>query len=171
MIIVSIFAHQLTSFQYDKEPINEFARLFRQWQDPEFLYEFFTEHIDDLQSGFFGVVSLQTAIRETRAQARRLEREMLTLANGTTYNLDSLFLPLSDNEAYELVRSKAKGDRPKSWLRMYAIKLEPNVYIITGGAIKLTESMQEREHTRHELSKFIRCKDYLREQGIVNWKN
>ena len=25
-----------------------------------------------------------------------------------------------------------------SWLRIYAIRIEPNVYIVTGGAIKLT---------------------------------
>lgn len=33
-----------------------------------------------------------------------------------------------------------------SWLRLYAIKLEPGCYIITGGAIKLTRTMEERQH-------------------------
>ncbi|NBW34801.1 MAG: hypothetical protein EBR30_07235, partial [Cytophagia bacterium] len=71
-------------------------------------------------------------------------------------------------EPDELTRSKAKGDQPKTWLRIYAIKLESNVYVVTGGAIKLTRSMQDREHTRLELQKFERCKAYLREQGIID---
>ncbi len=87
MEIVSIFADQLTSFRYGTDQPDEFSRLFSQWQDPEFLYEFFTEHAEDLQSGFFGAVSLQTAIRQTRDEARRLEAKLLQLASGTPDNL------------------------------------------------------------------------------------
>jgi hypothetical protein len=168
MEIVSIFADQLTSFRYGTDQPHEFSRLFSQWQDPEFLYEFFTEHAEDLQSGFFGAVSLQTAIRQTRDEARRLEAKLLQLASGTPDNLDSIFEPLKLEEPIELTRSKAKGEKPKSWLRIYAIKLEANVYVVTGGTIKLTRSMQEREHTSLELKKFERCKAYLREQGITD---
>ena len=75
-----------------------------------------------------------------------------------TEQLDGLFHPLSlaDNRAHELTREKARNwDRKQhpSWLRIYAIRIEPNVYIVTGGAIKLTATMQEREHTQKELDK------------------
>jgi hypothetical protein len=166
MEIVSIFADQITSFRYGNDQPNEFSRLFNHWQDSEFLYDFFTQHIDDLQSGFFGSISLQTAIRQTRDEARRLEQKLLQLASGKPDNLDSIFEPLRLEEPIELTRSKAKGEKPKSWLRIYAIKLEANVYVVTGGTIKLTRSMQEREHTSLELRKFERCKAYLRELGI-----
>ena len=49
-----------------------------------------------------------------------------------------------------LSREKAKGKRTSahaSWLRLYAIKLDPNIYLITGGAMKLTPTMQERTHS------------------------
>ncbi|MFM7857587.1 MAG: hypothetical protein ACKO96_38110, partial [Flammeovirgaceae bacterium] len=127
-----------------------------------------TEHLEDLQSGFFGSVSLQAAIRQTRNEARRLEDKLHELASGNPDNLDSIFEPLKLEEPVNLTRSKAKGDVPKSWLRIYAIKLEANVYVVTGGAIKLTRSMQDRDHTKHELEKFARCKSFLREQGIVD---
>ncbi len=166
MEIVSIFANQLTAFRYGTDQPDEFARLFDQWQDPEYLYEFFTEHIEDLQSGFFGAVSLSTAISQTRDEAMRLERKLLQLASGKFDDLDSIFEPLRLEEPVELARSKAKGEKPKSWLRIYAIKLETNAYVVTGGAIKLTRSMQDRKHTVEELKKFERCKDFLREQGI-----
>jgi len=42
------------------------------------------------------------------------------------------------------------------------------MYLITGGAIKLTDSMQEREHTRRELDKLERCKQFLKEEGIID---
>ena len=42
-----------------------------------------------------------------------------------------------------------------------AIKLEPGCYIITGGAIKLTRTMQEREHTLNELNKMEQVRNYL----------
>jgi hypothetical protein len=168
MDIVSIFADQLTAFRYDTDQPDEFSRLFSQWQDSEFLYAFFTEHIEDLESGFFGAISLQTAIRQTRDEARRLENRLLQLASGTPDNLDSIFEPLRLEEPIELPRSKAKGDKPKSWLRIYAIKLQSNVYVVTGGAIKLTRSMQESEHTKIELRKFERCRNFLREQGITD---
>ena len=166
MKIVRIFADQLTSFRYGTDQPDEFSRLFRQWQDPEFLYSFFTEHIEDLQSGFFGSISVQTAIRRTRDDARQLEQALQQLATETSRNLDSIFAPLQQTEPIEFTRSKAKGNTQRSWLRIYALKLQSNVYVVTGGAIKLTQAMQDREHTWHEISKLNRCKDYLREQGI-----
>lgn len=45
--------------------------------------------------------------------------------------------------------------------RIYAIKLEPGCYIITGGAIKLTRTMQEREHTLKELNKMEQVRNHL----------
>lgn len=55
-----------------------------------------------------------------------------------------------------------------SWLRIYAIKLESGIYIITGGAIKLTRTMQEREHTLKELGKMEKVRAFLLDQGIVD---
>lgn len=61
-------------------------------------------------------------------------------------------------------------NRPQhaSWLRIYAIKLEPGCYIITGGAIKLTRTMQEREHTLAELNKMESVRRFLVEGGVAD---
>ena len=55
-----------------------------------------------------------------------------------------------------------------SWLRIYALKLSTGVYIVTGGAIKLTASMQEREHTLIELHKMEKVRRFILDQGIVD---
>lgn len=42
------------------------------------------------------------------------------------------------------------------------------MFIVTGGAIKLTRTMQERSHTQLELDKLNRCRDYLKDQGVFD---
>ena len=87
-------------------------------------------------------------------------------------DLDKLFRPLENSRTSEMLLGKEKAkikERPQhaSWLRIYAIKLEPGCYIITGGAIKLTRTMQEREHTLNELKKMEQVRNYLiRNQAI-----
>ena len=55
-----------------------------------------------------------------------------------------------------------------SWLRVYAIRLEKNVFVVTGGAIKLTRTMQERAHTQQELTKLNQCRQYLMDSGVFD---
>lgn len=99
--------------------------------------------------------------------------EELILDFPYTEHLDDLFKPLasSDAAASELSREKARNwdrERHASWLRVYAIRLEPNIYIVTGGAIKLTRTMQEREHTQTELDKLNKCKSYLQDNNVFD---
>ena len=53
---------------------------------------------------------------------------------------------------------------------LWAIReeLEPGCYIITGGAIKLTRTMQEREHTLRELAKMEKVRSHLLTNNIVD---
>ncbi|MBQ2060662.1 MAG: hypothetical protein II491_05260, partial [Prevotella sp.] len=55
-----------------------------------------------------------------------------------------------------------------SWLRIYAIKLASGVFVITGGAIKLTLRMDEREHTRQELRKMDMVRRFLLSENIID---
>lgn len=88
-------------------------------------------------------------------------------------DLDELFRPLENTRMSEVIlgREKAKGrfNMHASWLRLYAIRLESGRYIITCGAIKLTATMQEREHTLMELAKLNKVRDYLISIGIFDY--
>jgi len=88
-------------------------------------------------------------------------------------DLSKIFRPLDNNQASDMMLQKEKARLKRkyghsSWLRLYAIKLIQGNYIITGGAIKLTATMQEREHTRQELVKIDRVRRYLLEEGIID---
>jgi hypothetical protein len=86
--------------------------------------------------------------------------------------LFKLFRPLENSRIADSLLGKEKARlkhvRRSSWLRIYAIKLSVGVYIVTGGAIKLTATMQEREHTLHELHKLEIVRRFLLEEGIVD---
>ena len=128
------------------------------------------ENFEDLRS-FFKIERLDPAIEDTFEDAGALEE--LILEFPYTENLDELFKPLdiTDTRMSELTREKARNwdrERHASWLRIYAIRLEPNVYVVTGGAIKLSRTMQEREHTALEHDKLNRCKAFLKANGVFD---
>lgn len=49
----------------------------------------------------------------------------------------------------------------------YTEKLD-GLFHLTGGAIKLTATMQEREHTQKELDKLNACRDFLKQNGVFD---
>lgn len=152
------------------EEADELTLLFRKWNNAEYLLAFFMANFEDLKE-FFKIERLDQAVEDTFEDADALEE--LVLDFPYTEHLDELFKPLdiTDTRMSELTREKARNwdrDRHASWLRIYAIRLEPNVYVVTGGAIKLSRAMQEREHTAIELDKLNRCKAYLKGNGVFD---
>lgn len=153
-----------------KKDYDELTALFERWNDADYLLRFFKANSTDLV-GHFGISRMTEAIQDTFDDADELEELILGFPN--TQNLDHLFRPLdaTDARSVELTRRKARNwNRPKhaSWLRVYAIRLEPNVYVVTGGAIKLTHLMQDRPHTQLELDKLNRCRSYLEANGVFD---
>jgi hypothetical protein len=91
--------------------------------------------------------------------------------DGTDKRLEMLFKPLN-NSTYNtpsLMYSKAlvtKKIYREPLLRIYAIRIDANCYVITGGAIKLTDKMAEHPDTEKELMKISQCKSFLIQNGI-----
>lgn len=160
--VIKGYDHLWAVKEPDKES-DELTSLFEHWNDADYLFQFFKENIDDLKS-YFKIEKISQAIYDTFEDSDALEELILTFPY--TEELDTLFRPLdvTDMKSMEMTRQKARNwerERHDSWLRIYAIRLEPNVYVVTGGAIKLTRAMQDKEHTMIELDKLNRCKDYL----------
>lgn len=169
MKIINTFAvlnESLFSVQFEHEVTHEFARLFNIWNDPEYLFEFFNENLTDLQGGFWGDINISEAIQRTRNEAYELEAKILAIARtGQTNhyeNLSTLFTPLNNDpcriESYEKSKTRI---RKGSWLRVYAIRVDLNTYVVCGGAIKLTKTMNTRNHLKLELEKLEFTKNYL----------
>lgn len=160
----------LWAVRYDGAADNALQILFEQWSDPEWLVDFFIKNLSDLNS-YFKITDINQAIYDTIDDNH--EMQCLILDISPDANLDTLFLPLENSRTREMLLGKEKAkikNRPRhsSWLRIYAIKLEPGCYIITGGAIKLTRTMQEREHTLNELQKMESVRNFLLKSGAVD---
>lgn len=175
MRIIDIFAvveDSLYSVQYDHESLHEFAKYFELWNDPIYLREFFEEHLEDLNRDFWKGISIEEAIIKTRKDAGRLENELLAIAEtGKTERfetLSTLFEPLSKGVIEDFEKDKAKGLQRNSWLRIYAIRIEANLFVICGGAIKLTHKMNKREHLLAELKKLEFTRNYLMDEEDDN---
>lgn len=158
---------RLWSVIYDGDSANAFNQVFSQWNDFEWLMLFFKENADDLNH-YFHITDVDAAIYDTVEEANNLECLILDLSSDIS--LDRLFRPLNNLDPPDsfLSKEKAKGRNPihASWLRIYAIRIQSGVYIVTGGAIKLTATMKERAHTIKELEKMNKVRDFLVEIGI-----
>jgi hypothetical protein len=160
----AIKAPHLFAVQYENEKFNEWRRLFKMWNDVEYLRNFFENNIQDLQYGYYkkDKYTIEQAIEVTIETSHFMERDLKKFASGDGYTLDSKFKPLDDtnfNElAYEMDKSKQK------WLRIYAIRVEANFYVVSGGGIKLVHRMQDCEHLQKELQKLIITQNYLQSE-------
>ena len=161
---------KLWAVVYDGDSQNILTKTFANWLNPAFLEDFFIRNSKDLES-YFNITNLDVAVYDTITDAVSLSCMILDIRPDA--NLDMLFRPLENQRVREMLlsREKAKGRRQtahSSWLRIYAIKLDEGIYLITGGAIKLTHLMSEREHTLNELRKMEMVRNYLLDNGIVD---
>jgi CRISPR/Cas system-associated endonuclease/helicase Cas3 len=166
MEIVTTFVPNLYAFQFPKEEFDELERVFDDWKNQLFLFDFFTENEADLKGAF----TIEEAVEKTREEVKKFRRKMLDLASSNPHQLNEFFANLYNNE-YQLSilqRQKAK----LSWLRLYALKItqedKEDLYVITGGMIKLTKNMEDKSHGEKERTKINQCRDYLKTIGVYD---
>ena len=176
MDIIEIYKPYLYSVQYDNEDENEFDRLFQQWSDLEYVTHFMMENVDYLSNSRWGkAFEPEDAARQVLNEADGLEDLFYDLCENIedekTPDLDSHFKFLEGKYKYEIVNPPMKSygiERP-SLLRLYAIKLSSNTYLITGGGIKLGDTIQNSPDLKnHVLQNIDKVRDWLKHNGIFD---
>ena len=157
MKIVRIFGNRLFAFQYEGEEDNEYDRLMDLWTDPVYIRDFLK---GNLPSG----LQLNEAIKVIRDDSEKLDDALAALARDNMLKVETFFKPLHNQEYHVPLLSKQKAR--KNYLRLYAIRIDEDCFVITGGAIKLTHLMKDSPHTSKELAKLEKARSFLREQGI-----
>lgn len=86
--------------------------VFNQWNDPEWLWNFFEKNISDLES-YFKITDLGQAIYDTLYDSDELECLILDISPNA--NLDKYFRPLENNRTADMMlgREKAKPELKK----------------------------------------------------------
>jgi len=162
MRIVAIFDSRLFSFRYPNEKNHELKRLLKLWNNPVYIIDFITQHAVDAPKGI-NALQLATQIEN---DAVTIDDYLLKLGKNPQGNFEFFFKSLDNNEFQIKSLSKRKGR--KNYLRLYAIRIDNNCFVITGGAIKFTKLMQDKEHTKIELQKLERCREFLKNKGILD---
>lgn len=157
MEIVPIFAEKLFAFQYEGVSDNEYDRLMELWTDITFLKAFATEN---------NIINVKKFINDILQDAEQIQDFLDNLSqNKEPYGF--YFEPLQVSESRKVLAFQ-KGKIKKNRLRYYAIKLENNCYLITGGAIKMSQTMQEHSDTNNELKKLEIARTYLKQNGVFD---
>ena len=177
--IKTIFKDHLYSVQYEGCSESEFTRLFKLWKNSENVDLFIDTYKDLMKSPFWVEqgISASDARRLITQEAVATESHFLDLylntMNGDVPDFNQEFVFL-DKQVFEFrLRSKHKmygthGKDHPSFLRIYAIKVENNCFLITGGAIKLTHRMDEAEYLQEEVRKLNTVHDWLEQEYILD---
>lgn len=181
MELVRVYSHNhniLLAMKFDGNDSDEFRNAFNQWQDVEYLEDFFETHQSDLQTPFyqnlFGTISVEDAVQRTLSESQAFEaylRARIQLAAKQNIKIlnDEIFKPLDEfkkTTKLDYEANKAYGLASKSWLRLYAIRITATIFVVSGSAIKLTKAMQDRPHTQKELQKLKKTAQFLKAIGF-----
>jgi hypothetical protein len=158
MKIVVIFAEKLYAFHYENESDNEYDRLMELWTDVVYLREYALKN---------GITDTTKFIREIRQDAERIQDLIEEIAK-TNKKLEVFFKPLNDLESGFKLLSLQKGKIRQSFLRVYAIKIDEDLFVIVGGTIKITHKMSEHPDTQNEKIKLQKAKNYLQSEQIFD---
>jgi hypothetical protein len=162
MKIINTFVPRLTAFKFHSK--DELERNLDLWTDEKYLYAYFEKYQNNL--AYFKVKTVKQAVLKTIEQTRLIQEKLYEYILDDNKNLDELFLNLDDNQYYETNLSKQKSKQ--FWLRLYAIKIESNHYVITGGAIKLVHKMEQVELTKNEKQTIEKCRNYLLDNHVYD---
>ena len=174
MTIVALFPPYIYSIRYgDGEEKDEYSRLLGLWTDVDYLSGYFETNCSRMVPEIWGD-DIESEIVADMAfnEAFELEETFEELIWNTDHvqhpDFDDFFKPLDGEFVYEwkLIPMKAYGPRKPSLFRLYAIKMDDNCYLITGGGIKVCRTMQEDPYLNKELDKIKAVRSFLKEEGI-----
>ena len=180
MEIVEIYKDWLYSIQFDESDLNEYRRIFKEWHDLDYLVSFFEENKDMIDSPFWKNAGLNPDTPEKSAsrvieEANELEsyiRELvLNMKSGDKPDFDMYFHFLEGKYKclWSLAPMKSYGVAKPSMLRLYAIKLDSNCYLIVYGGIKLGDTIQNSPVLKDNVIKKIdKVLEFLRSNGITD---
>jgi len=178
MKIVKIIENRLYAVCYDDQQDDEYTRLFyHDWNDIPGLIQFFLTHNAFLQTSFWKnfKLSYEDAAYIVFEEAMGLEEELQICAlhaDTEDYpDLNSYFQEFGGEFLFyvcDYVPVKAYGTNNPSLIRLYALRITDNCYLIVGGGIKLAKTIQESPGLEKVISRIKQVQAYLKEQGVIS---
>ena len=159
---------------------DEYAIFKAKLQDPLYLHSFYQENEELLKEQYWKRISRNRFVVDSIASFPTIFSDFKKAF--IEKNLYDLFEPLDKTDVairkqneggkhpHQLVRLKSRYGfiANKVPFRIYAIEVDTDCFIITGGAIKIVEEMKQAPNTRLELKKINYVFKELQEAGINN---
>jgi len=158
MKIVNIFAEQLYAFHYQGEAENEYDRLIEDWTDVSYLRNYAKQN---------NIKDVNQFVKDKLKDAEQIEDLLEEIATNNQ-QLEYYFEPLFSTETGTKILSLQKGKKGRNGLRLYAIKIDNNLFVITGGAIKMSQKMQDHPDSNKELGKIKKAKLLLQDEDVID---
>lgn len=146
-----------------------FYECFDNWSDTSYLYQFFSDRPQALS---YYEKGKKEAAKLIIKEAAQFFEDVLRIAQNplNTNPLDHfIFEPLHSNQDFSMpfVQSKAYGtDQPKSFLRLYAVRLQDGAYVVAGGIIKTTEALQDCDEGKAMLKTLKQLGQFLQNKNL-----
>lgn len=176
MELVHIHKPYLYSIKYDGEDSDEYNRLMEEWLDVYEVNNFLCDNIttfNEYWSDFFS--NTLEAAEQIAEEANVMESYFEDVAYNTSVgefpDYDSYFQYLDGVYSCEVryIPMKGYGIYRPSLIRVYAIKIEPNVYVVVDGGIKLGKKIQNSPGLKeHVIKKINIARTYLSSLGITS---
>lgn len=161
MKIVPIIEGKLYSFQFPNQKLNEYERMFKLWLNREYIQEFVFQNKNHLTDS-----NIESFADDIFDDVELMKLSIKENTKGRRNTLDRCFVPLYNSEYKEMTLWLHK--KRAKYLRLYAIRIAVNLFIITGGAIKITQKMQQHPDTNKERIKLNNCKAFLQSKSIFD---
>lgn len=180
MEIVEVYSNWLYSISFDNEELNEYQKIFKEWHDIDYLIDFFSENKDYIDTEFWRKAGLHPenpyksadrVINEASNLEQYIRYLVANIENGLKPDFDSYFQFLDGkyNCIWTLSPVKSYGTFSPSLLRLYAIKIEANCYLIVAGGIKLNKTIQDSPGLKDNvLKKIDKVISFLKAEGITD---
>lgn len=169
---VSIFGSKAQSrmfaVRYDGEVHDEWTKCVLRWRSPSFLLEELRRKKNLLS---YHGLQLSDAVVKTRDLAEDLLRKVYEKRN----DVDEVFEPLRPGSPSNRVLVQMKSDKRdrlgepvRTWLRVYAIRIDDGIYLVTGSALKNSRRAEDDTDTMKEIHKLQRMRLELIERGVFD---
>jgi|SRR5690554_139439 len=160
--IIPIFEKNLYSFSYNDDAETVFHKLIKKWTDPDKLSKIAaSKNMSFEEADIFR----KTILRDVKSLTRLIKKCL------TNDKLNEFFVPYHNNTQknveYQESKGKFKSDvtNKTSKLRIYALRINNNEFIITGGTIKLTKATQGETYSQKQVDRMNSLRRFLKENG------
>lgn len=177
MNIEAIYEPYIYSVKYDDQAVNEYDRLLDAWNDMSYVVDFFERYQSELNNPIWPKYLKEPVAAAKCARDEAIDLEKLfdqlyqNTLDGKQPDFDSHFKFLDGDFKYvtECVPMKSYGTNKPSFLRIYAIKLQSNTFLITGGGIKLAKKIQDApELQNHVMRNIKKVREWLISNNIAD---